>query len=134
LKKMRGVRIIPININSTENHISAAHTGFADKLALFNELIELIANYEGYEVVTGPNSEAAMRAHYAEINDANDAADTTNADVKAAIRVRNAYFNTDITGLVDTYQRVKANVKAMYGTTSAEYKSISALTFAKIKE
>ncbi|MEZ4803065.1 MAG: hypothetical protein R2797_09855 [Gelidibacter sp.] len=134
LKKMRGVRIVPINPNSTADTISVAQTGFADKLAFFGELIEAVANIEAYADVTGANSETAMRAHYAEINTANDAADTSNADVKAAMRARNAYFNTEITGVVDTYQRVKANVKANYGTTSAEYKAISGLEFRRIQE
>ncbi|MGJ8592424.1 MAG: hypothetical protein ACSHXF_07745 [Aquaticitalea sp.] len=135
LKKMQGVRIIPINPNRPQDkHISPAHTGFVDKLDLFGELIEIVSNYEGYAVVTGRLSEVAIRAHYVAINEANDAADTTEAEADAARRVRNAYFNTEITGLVDTYQRVKSIVKADYGTTSAEYKSISGLTFTRIQE
>lgn len=135
LKKMQGVRIIPINPNRPQDkHISAAHTGFEDKLELFGDLIEIAANYVGYAVVTGRLSEAAIRTHYAALNDANDAADTSEAEADAARRVRNAYFNTDITGLVDTYQRVKSNVKAEYGTTSAEYKAISGLAFTRIQE
>ena len=131
---MRGVRIIAIDPDSTDKHISAAHTGFMDKLAYFEELIETAANIEAYAEVTGDNSVDAMQERYERMDEANDAADSSQADVDAARRARNAYFNTDITGLVDTYQRVKANVKAGYGATSAEFKTISGLVFAKIRE
>ncbi|MGJ8593553.1 MAG: hypothetical protein ACSHXF_13460 [Aquaticitalea sp.] len=133
LKKMQGVRIIPKKYDlPNENYNRASHTGFVDKLGLFGDLIEITANYDGYAVVTGRLSEAEIRAHYAALNDANDAADTSEATLNAARRLRNAYFNTEITGLVDTYHRVKSIVKANYGTKSAEYKTISALVFRRI--
>ncbi|MCK7590929.1 hypothetical protein M0G43_10130 [Subsaxibacter sp. CAU 1640] len=133
--KMRGKRIIAIDPNETdEKHISACQTTFVNQLEHFNELITLVSTVPSYNPVVAELQLAALKLRATEMLEALENAEVSQAELTAARRERNKCFNEETVGLVDRFQTAKASAKAVYGTTSAEFKSIKGLEFRRIEE
>lgn len=133
--KMRGKRVIAIDPNETdENHISACQTTFVNQLEHLNDLITLVSTVPGYNPVVADLQLTALIARATQMNEANENAEVSQAELSAARRERNKCFNEETVGLVDRFQMAKAAAKAVYGVTSAEFKSIKGLEFRRIEE
>ena len=99
----------------------------------FEKLIEIGAIEPSYNPNELPLKVATLSAYKDELTLINTEVKTKYVPYSNAMKSRNAKLYNPETGIVSLTQMVKNYVKSVFGATSAEYKSISKLTFVNIK-
>jgi hypothetical protein len=133
VKKIRGQRIIAIDPNEENaNHISVCQLTFVDKLEHYTILVNIVATEPLYEPIPEHLKVPALNERADRMNEANTLADISQAELDSYRRERNKCFNEETVGLVDRYLTAKDSAKAVYGVTSAEFKTIKGLAFRRI--
>ena len=136
LRKLTGSNVRkPKDANgvSDPNWVSNSQQSYMKK----QETFSLIVNYYSSDANYAPNETDMQLANLQNVN--NDLqAQNENMGVLLAPAIsaridRNHLLYDEGTGLVDVMLAIKKYVRALYGATSPEYKSISGIKFKKIK-
>lgn len=129
VRLLQGRRAKAIKIEDTDEHISAAHMSYNERIENFNRLIQLLASIPEYAPNEVELQVATLEALHADLLLKNAAIYQSEIPFKNARIERNKVFYTENTGLVDTALDVKDYVKSVFGTSSPQYKAISGLHF-----
>ncbi|MCK7591596.1 hypothetical protein M0G43_13495 [Subsaxibacter sp. CAU 1640] len=115
-----------------KKHISNAHTSYPNQAQSFENLLMVGLSFEGYGSNTPELMPAELKIFSNTLYSNNQDVRDTEAASKAARTARNHFFN-DAGGFCDRGELAKKTVKAMFGATSPEYRSVSHLVFRKLK-
>jgi hypothetical protein len=116
----------------TAKQVSASQMGYDSRAANFEKMVQLLAGIAEYN----PNEEDLKVSTLSVLMDGlkakNNAVITAEVPLSNARIARNEVLYTETTGLCDIALTVKNYVKAIFGTTSPQYKQISKIKFTKI--
>lgn len=142
MRKLRGKRVSPkltkeeikaLKAEGKEvNQISTSQMDYASQVSNFEKLVNLLEHIQDYQ----PNEED-LKIHSLR-NVLNDLKTKNSEVINTTIQLNKnrtqlkQLTNKPLIGLVDCTVDVKSYIKSVYGTKSAEYKSVSKLRFAKI--
>jgi len=113
------------------NHISKSHLSYSQRLDSFRQLLSLYASNPNYAPNETDIQIPTLNTLASEMQTANDTISATLAPVIAARIARDEALNNENTGLYALVKAVKQYVKAVFGASSPEYKSISGIDFRK---
>lgn len=130
---LTGKRIIKRKANDTRKKISAIHTTHSQKVQSFNGLIQVLKSEPLYNPIKDDIKITGLEETLANMKTSNKSAYASQASYSTSIKKRNMFFNEPITGYVATYQAVKNAAKAIFGSSSDQYKQISRFKFTRIK-
>ena len=103
-----------------------SYTQMADNFGILLQLLATITNYN-------PNEDdlklANLTTYHASLMSSTQAVDQTEAQLNAKLIERDQILYADGTGLYSIAQNVKKYVKSLYGATSPEYTTVSAIKF-----
>jgi hypothetical protein len=118
----------PSAVSTARTH-STSQKGFDTMLDTFDKLIELLITIPQYQPNEPSLTTAGLRTLYTTLKANNTAVVSAHVELSNAKLARFTICYTPMVGMVDRCLDVKKYVKAIYGTTSAQYKQISTLTF-----
>ena len=140
LRKIQGKRATPIK-NLPVNpeapapvSISASQQSYTQITMHFAGLLDLVKSEAGYTPNEADLKIAALDAKYADLNAKNTAVLNAHTAVSKARINRDKILYTEGTGIVDNAKLVKTYVKGAFGSTSMEYKKVSAIKFRIVKQ
>lgn len=113
------------------NHISNSHLSYPQRLESLRQLCALYAGSPHYAPNEADIQLSALNALVDEMQLANDGMSATLAPVIAARIARDETLYSENTGLYHLARAVKLYVKAVFGASSPEYRSISRISFGK---
>ena len=116
-----------------KDSVSVSQQSYEMQVDHFEKLIEIGAIEPSYNPNELPLKVATLSAYKDELTLINTEVKTKYVPYSNAMKSRNAKLYNPETGIVSLTQMVKNYVKSVFGATSAEYKSISKLTFVNIK-
>jgi hypothetical protein len=131
VRDIRGVRTTAVKEGAKS--ISASQKGFDDRLYNFDRFIKLLVGVPEYSPNEADLKVVALTATHAGMKAKNEAVIIAETALKDIRIKRNEVFNAPSTGLVDVALDVKMYIKAVYGATSPQYKSVSKLQFTRGK-
>lgn len=134
VNKLDGKRVVKITPGEEdEKHISVSQQSYVQQVQHFEGLIIIAQDEPLYDPPTADLQVLALQTRLEEMIEANKEVTKAQAALNVTRMQRNAFFNDEVTGLVDVCLGVKNNVKAIFGATSAQYKMISGLAFRRIE-
>ena len=116
-----------------KDRVSVSQQSYEMQVDHFEKLIELGTIEPSYNPNEIPLKIATLTAYKNELLAINTEVKTKYVPYSNALKSRNAKLYNPETGIVSITQMVKNYVKSVFGASSAEYKSISKLTFKDIK-
>ena len=112
---------------------STSRQSFTQQAENFGILLQLLATIPGYT----PNEEDLklnnLTTYHASLMSATQTVDQTEAELNTKLIERYQILYADDTGLYTIAQNIKKYVKSLYGATSPEYTTISAIEFTNRK-
>lgn len=112
---------------------STSRQSFTQQAENFGILLQLLATLPGYT----PNEEDLklnnLTTYHASLMSATQTVDQTEAELNTKLIERDKILYADGTGLYTITQNIKKYVKSLYGTTSPEYTTVSAIEFTNRK-
>lgn len=112
---------------------STSRQSFTQQAENFGILLQLLATLPGYT----PNEEDLklnnLTTYHASLMSATQAVDQTEAELNTKLIERDKILYADDTGLYTIAQNIKKYVKSLYGATSPEYTTVSAIEFTNRK-
>lgn len=112
---------------------STSRQSFTQQAENFGILLQLLATLPSYT----PNEEDLklnnLTTYHASLMSATQAVDQTEAELNTKLIERDKILYADGTGLYTIAQNIKKYVKSLYGATSPEYTTISAIEFTNRK-
>src|SRR5690606_39051361 len=134
VRSLRGERKVPKNPNDPmQVYKSVSQRNYDDVTANFARLIMMVAGDANYNPAAEELKLVSLEAKLESLRTANSDVETAKAALEAARIVRNEYFDTPATGLVDTFITAKNVVLTNFGRRSEQYKKVKGLTFRKIR-
>lgn len=131
VRLLQGRRAKAINEDDPEeNHISASHMSYDNRIENFDKLIKLLESDPGYAPNEPMLQTAALTELYTNFVTLNTAVINSEIPLNNARIERNNILYTENTGLVDSALDVKLYVKSVFGSLSPQYKAISGLRFS----
>jgi hypothetical protein len=116
-----------------KDKVSVSQQSYEMQVDHFEKLIEIGSIEPSYNPNEIPLKVATLSAYKDELLAVNTEVKTKYVPYINALKSRNAKLYNPETGIVNLTQMVKNYVKSVFGASSAEYKSISKLTFKDIK-
>ncbi len=113
------------------NQISAAQTGFDNRLENFDKFIQRLATIQSYKPNEREHSIEGLLELKQQILQANNNVSQTYAALTNARIARNQEFYAPTDGLVTIGNEVKAYMLSVYGRNSQNYKQFAAIKFTK---
>lgn len=111
------------------NQISTSQMSYDSQLDNFDKFISLLATVPQYKPNEEDLTEEALRSFHNELKEMNTNVLTTDIEASNARDARNEILYKPLVGLVDVASDTKTYIKAVFGTTSTQYKQISKLSF-----
>jgi hypothetical protein len=117
------------SVTTTKRTISSSQVGFNTLLDTFDKLIQTLIIIPEYQPNEAHITTASLTTLYNELLALNASVVSAHVDLSNAKIARFNICYKPITGMVDRTVDVKKYVKAIFGSSSAEYKQISKLNF-----
>jgi len=114
---------------TTPKTISSSQMGFDNRINNLDGLIQLLITIPEYAPNEAELKTASLATYLQSLKTVNAAATDAETALDNARIARNEVLYKPSTGLVDVAASVKLYVKSAFGTTSAQYKQVAALTF-----
>jgi len=113
----------------TPNTVSTSRQSFTQQAENFGLLVQLLATLPGYT----PNEDDLklnnLTTYHASLLSATQAVDQSEAELNTKMIERDKILYAEENGLYTIVQNVKKYVKSLYGATSPEYTTVSAIEF-----
>lgn len=119
------------DIDESKQSISASQMSFDNRIAHFEELINLLTTSGSYNVNETDLQISALETLLNEMKAKNTAAVTAVNEVRAARIARDQVLYNDTDGIIALANLVKNYTKALFGAQSPQYKQLTALKFRK---
>jgi hypothetical protein len=133
VRKIRGQRVRKIKIDPTTEeqakHISVSQVSFNEQIEHLNQLIELLKSQPAYTPAEVDLSIAALDVLLDTMRTTNTNVIEAEVSLANARQERNRLLYAPKTGMIDTAFAVKEYVKAVFGSSSQQYKDINHITF-----
>jgi hypothetical protein len=119
---------------TTAKRISVSQMSYDNRIENFSKLIEFLSLIPEYAPNEAYLSVAGLKTLHDTAETANNAVLSTNIQLSNARSQRDIMMYQDADGLVVIAQDAKNYIKAIFGSTSTEYKQVSKLTFTNKKK
>ena len=130
--QIQGTRVAPLDANSTDAHISAAHTSRTQQIQHVREMVTFLPDYPEFIPPAAINT-AAWATRLAAMDSAQLAQNITSSNVKMKRVKRNIAIYKKETGVVEIGLGAKRTVLGIYGFNSPEYAMVKGIKFTRIK-
>ncbi|MFL9833384.1 hypothetical protein [Chryseobacterium terrae] len=117
---------------STNNPISTSRQSYTQQTENFGILLQLLATLSNYNPDEDELKLSYLNSYKDSLQGATQLVDQTEAELNVMLIERNKILYTEETGLYSIAQNVKKYVKSLYGATSPEYSTVSAIKFTII--
>jgi hypothetical protein len=138
VRKIRGQRARKIadvpQEDESQKHVSVSQKSFVEQIDHLSRLIALVSSQPAYTPSENDLTVSALNTLLDEMRATNSNAVTTEITLTAARQERNRLLYTPKTGMMDTGLAVKEYVKAVFGTSSQQYKQVRKITFRNQKQ
>ena len=111
------------------NTVSTSRQSYTQQADNFGILLQLLATIPTYTPNEDDLKLPNLTTYQASLMSATQAVDQTEAELNAKLIERDQILYADGTGLYSIAQNVKKYVKSLYGATSQEYTTVSAIKF-----
>lgn len=118
-------------IDESKQGNSASQMSFDNRIANFEELVNLLTTSGSYTPNESELQITALEAMLADLKAKNTAAVNAVNQARAARIARDELLYNDTNGIIDLANLVKKYVKSLFGATSPQYKQLTALKFKK---
>ncbi|MCX8533128.1 hypothetical protein [Chryseobacterium luquanense] len=118
----------------TNNPISTSRQSFTQQTENFGILLQLLATIPNYSPDEAELQLTNLNTYRISLVSATQTVDQTEAELNVKLIERNQILYTEETGLYSIAQNVKKYVKSLYGATSPEYATVSAIKFTIIPD
>jgi hypothetical protein len=119
----------PPDTNAQKKEISRSEASYGSLLQAGRDLAAAVAKIPGYNPTAADIKPAALTTAMQPLADHNKAVAEALVDAGKATADRSKIYEADPTGLRSKFQQAKAAVASQFGRRSAEYKSISGITY-----
>lgn len=109
--------------------ISTSRQSYTQKATNFGILLQLLATIPSYTPNEDDLKLENLSTYQQSLMSATQTVDQTEAELNSKLIERDQLLYSDGTGLYDIAQNVKKYVKSLYGATSPEYTTVSAIKF-----
>ncbi len=113
-------------------HVSSSQMSFDSRAENFGKLVTLLAAIEEYTPNEDDLKVTTLNEWADELKAKNNAVIVSEVPWSNARIARNSALYSDVTGLCDTAMTVKNYVKAVFGSSSPQFKQISKLQFKRL--
>ncbi|MFY1047213.1 hypothetical protein [Chryseobacterium sp. GP-SGM7] len=118
---------------STNSQISSSRQSFTQQAENFGILLQLLATIPEYSPDEDELKLINLNIYKDSLVNTTQNVDQTEAELNVKLMERNKILYAEKTGLYSIAQNVKKYVKSLYGATSAEYTTVSAIEFTSRK-
>lgn len=118
----------------TNNSISTSRQSFTQQAENFGILLQLLATIPEYSPDEEELKLSTLNIYKDSLVSTTQNVDQTEAQLNVKLIERNQILYTETTGLYSIAQNVKKYVKSLYGATSPEYSTVSAIKFTIIPD
>jgi hypothetical protein len=133
VRKIRGRRAKALKTNTEDEtkvkHISVSQMSFNEQIEHLNLLISLVASQPAYDPAEEDLKVAALEQVLNDMRNTNEAVMVTDTALTAARQKRDLLLYAPKTGMIDTALAVKEYVKAVFGTSSPQYREVQHIRF-----
>ncbi|MDR1223414.1 MAG: hypothetical protein LBL07_11140 [Tannerella sp.] len=138
VRKIRGQRAHKIEPAPEPNseparHISVSQVSFNEQIEHLNQLIALVESQPAYTPAEPDLSVDALKTLLDEMRTTNSAVMAAEAPLASLRQERNRLLYAPKTGMMDTALMVKEYVKAVFGTSSPQYRKVNQIQFKNKK-
>lgn len=110
-------------------HVSVSQTSFNERIEHFNQLVDLVASQPSYAPNETDLSVTSLTTLLNDMRTSNNAVMAASTLLTSARQERDKLLYAPRTGMIDTALLIKEYVKAVFGTTSPQYKEVRHITF-----
>ncbi len=120
------------DIDESKQSISSSQMSFDNRIANFEELINLLITNGTYKPNEAELQISALEAMLADMKAKNTAAVNAVNEARAARTARDSKLYNETDGIIALTKLVKEYVKSVFGPQSPQYKQLTALKFKKL--